>query len=44
LTYLWFVKVVFLTWLGAQPVEYPYVMLSQVCSVIYFSYFLCYVC
>ena len=30
----------FLTWLGAKPVEYPYVTLSRISSLIYFSYFI----
>lgn len=29
-----------LTWIGSCPVEYPYVQIGQVFSVIYFSYFL----
>ena len=30
----------FLTWLGAKPVEDPYVFLSRVSSLFYFSYFM----
>ena len=30
----------FLTWLGAKPVEDPYVFLSRMSSVIYFGYFM----
>lgn len=30
----------FLTWLGAKPVEDPYVILSRISSVLYFSYFI----
>nr|AHX97797.1 cytochrome b [Elasmosoma sp. QL-2014] len=39
--YFWsFVNlVILLTWLGGQPVEAPYVALSQVCTCAYFFYF-----
>ena len=30
---------ILLTWLGARPVESPYIVLGQVLSVIYFSYY-----
>lgn len=30
------VNVLLLTWLGGQPVEYPYIFLGQAASVIYF--------
>lgn len=29
-----------LTWLGGNPVEEPYVQLSQICTTVYFMYFL----
>nr|YP_010758770.1 cytochrome b [Binodoxys acalephae]WEX30815.1 cytochrome b [Binodoxys acalephae] len=29
-----------LTWLGAQPVDYPYVELSQILTFLYFSYYI----
>uniref|UniRef100_UPI00315D2294 cytochrome b n=1 Tax=Dicyrtomina ornata TaxID=1113191 RepID=UPI00315D2294 len=32
--------VILLTWIGARPVEDPYIMLGQVLTVIYFSYFI----
>ena len=28
-----------LTWLGARPVESPYIVLGQLLSVIYFAYY-----
>lgn len=31
---------VLLLWLGAQPVEAPYVTISQISTILYFSYFL----
>lgn len=31
---------ILLTWLGAQPIEFPYVNLSQIHSIIYFIYFI----
>nr|AWX90826.1 cytochrome b [Cymothoa indica] len=40
----WFFVVIFflLTWLGACPVEAPYVVVGQVMSFLYFSYFFVY--
>jgi ubiquinol-cytochrome c reductase cytochrome b subunit len=32
--------VVILTWIGARPVEEPYILLGQVLTVVYFLYFL----
>nr|AKN78908.1 cytochrome b [Chromatomyia horticola] len=32
--------VVLLTWIGARPVEDPYVIIGQILTVLYFSYFL----
>ncbi|TPX30129.1 hypothetical protein SmJEL517_g06236 [Synchytrium microbalum] len=29
----------FLMWLGGKPIHEPYIMLGQICTVIYFSYF-----
>nr|QNV11667.1 cytochrome b [Morellia hortorum] len=34
------VTVILLTWIGARPVETPYVLVGQILTVIYFSYFL----
>jgi len=30
---------ILLTWLGARPVEDPYIVLGQILSIIYFSYY-----
>nr|YP_010277770.1 cytochrome b [Cylindromyia intermedia]UHY94311.1 cytochrome b [Cylindromyia intermedia] len=32
--------VILLTWIGARPVEPPYIMIGQILTVIYFSYFM----
>nr|YP_006503868.1 cytochrome b [Elodia flavipalpis]AFA46598.1 cytochrome b [Elodia flavipalpis] len=32
--------VLLLTWIGARPVENPYIMIGQILTIIYFSYFL----
>nr|UEP15849.1 cytochrome b [Glanycus foochowensis] len=34
------VTVMLLTWIGAQPVEDPYIMTSQILTLMYFSYFI----
>nr|YP_010730242.1 cytochrome b [Biomeigenia flava]WEG23057.1 cytochrome b [Biomeigenia flava] len=34
------ITVILLTWIGARPVENPYVLTGQMLTVIYFSYFL----
>lgn len=34
------VTVILLTWIGARPVEAPYVLVGQILTVVYFSYFL----
>nr|YP_009564776.1 cytochrome b [Henosepilachna vigintioctopunctata]QAY82227.1 cytochrome b [Henosepilachna vigintioctopunctata] len=31
---------IFLTWLGSQPVEIPFIFTSQICTILYFLYFL----
>nr|YP_009918065.1 cytochrome b [Ephemerella sp. Yunnan-2018]QLP88967.1 cytochrome b [Ephemerella sp. Yunnan-2018] len=35
-----FTVVCLLTWLGARPVEAPYILLGQILTVVYFSYYL----
>nr|YP_010278740.1 cytochrome b [Apachyus feae]UKE80572.1 cytochrome b [Apachyus feae] len=37
----WFmvVTVVLLTWIGARPVEYPYIITGQILTLVYFMYF-----
>ena len=37
---LWTVNFFVLTWVGAKPAEQPYVLISQVCTMFYFAYFL----
>nr|YP_010730268.1 cytochrome b [Ceromasia rubrifrons]WEG23083.1 cytochrome b [Ceromasia rubrifrons] len=32
--------VILLTWIGARPVETPYILIGQILTIIYFSYFL----
>ena len=39
-TYLFFAAFLLLGWLGAQPVEQPFIALSQICSILYFFYFI----
>lgn len=34
------VTVILLTWIGARPVEAPFVLVGQILTVVYFSYFL----
>nr|YP_009772325.1 cytochrome b [Hydrotaea dentipes]QIT03206.1 cytochrome b [Hydrotaea dentipes] len=34
------ITVILLTWIGARPVEDPYVLVGQILTVIYFSYFM----
>nr|YP_009179681.1 cytochrome b [Chrysomya nigripes]ALK60721.1 cytochrome b [Chrysomya nigripes] len=40
--YFWVmvVTVILLTWIGARPVEEPYVLVGQILTVVYFSYFM----
>ena len=37
---LWTVNFFVLMWVGAKPAEQPYVMISQICTTLYFVYFL----
>jgi len=41
-TLFWFIViiVVLLTWIGARPVEDPYIITGQILTVLYFSYFI----
>jgi ubiquinol-cytochrome c reductase cytochrome b subunit len=34
------VMVILLTWIGARPVEEPYVLRGQILTILYFSYYL----
>nr|AGQ50327.1 cytochrome b [Conostigmus sp. MM-2013] len=38
----WFMfnSLIILTWIGAQPIEYPFFMIGQITSFMYFSYFI----
>ncbi len=38
--WLWIIKFFLLVWVGACPVEYPYLQLSRVFSFLYFSFFI----
>nr|YP_010022561.1 cytochrome b [Sarcophaga hervebazini]YP_010022756.1 cytochrome b [Sarcophaga jacobsoni]YP_010022808.1 cytochrome b [Sarcophaga minor]QOP39409.1 cytochrome b [Sarcophaga hervebazini]QOP39604.1 cytochrome b [Sarcophaga jacobsoni]QOP39657.1 cytochrome b [Sarcophaga minor] len=40
LFWLMTVTVILLTWIGARPVEEPYVLIGQILTVVYFSYFM----
>ncbi|SPP90484.1 cob, partial (mitochondrion) [Drosophila guanche] len=40
LFWIMLVTVILLTWIGARPVEEPYVLLGQILTVIYFLYYL----
>nr|YP_010022587.1 cytochrome b [Sarcophaga carnaria]QOP39436.1 cytochrome b [Sarcophaga carnaria] len=40
LFWLMTVTVILLTWIGARPVEEPYVLIGQILTVMYFSYFM----
>nr|APF47558.1 cytochrome b [Hygroplitis sinica] len=37
--WLFFINVYLLTWLGSQPVEYPFIFLSQIFTVMYFLFY-----
>nr|YP_010895156.1 cytochrome b [Iteaphila macquarti]WJW73682.1 cytochrome b [Iteaphila macquarti] len=40
LFWIMFITVILLTWIGARPVESPYVILGQILTVVYFSYYI----
>nr|YP_010274824.1 cytochrome b [Capila translucida]UJV31507.1 cytochrome b [Capila translucida] len=40
LFWLMTMTVILLTWIGARPVETPYILLGQILTILYFSYFL----
>lgn len=33
-------RIILLTWIGARPVETPYILIGQILTIIYFSYYL----
>jgi ubiquinol-cytochrome c reductase cytochrome b subunit len=35
-----FITVILLTWIGARPVEDPYIIVGQILTIVYFSYFI----
>lgn len=37
--WLFIISFIILTWLGGQVIEYPYIILTQLFSIIYFNYF-----
>nr|YP_009743912.1 cytochrome b [Orecta lycidas]QIE12674.1 cytochrome b [Orecta lycidas] len=39
LFWFFFIMVILLTWIGARPVEAPFVMTGQILTILYFSYF-----
>nr|YP_010954860.1 cytochrome b [Dorcus cervulus]WMW30245.1 cytochrome b [Dorcus cervulus] len=40
LFWIFFTIVMLLTWIGARPVEDPYILVGQILTILYFSYFL----
>jgi quinol-cytochrome oxidoreductase complex cytochrome b subunit len=38
--WLWVANALFLTWVGGNPVEDPYITLGQLSSTLYFMYFI----
>lgn len=39
LFWIFFINIILLTWIGARPVEPPYILISQILTVSYFLYF-----
>lgn len=37
--WVWSIRVVLLTWIGARPVEEPYIFIGQILSIFYFIFF-----
>nr|WMQ77870.1 cytochrome b [Rhagastis castor] len=40
LFWFFFIMIILLTWIGARPVETPYIMTGQILTILYFSYFM----
>nr|UAT98142.1 cytochrome b [Smerinthus planus] len=40
LFWFFFIIVILLTWIGARPVENPYIITGQILTILYFSYFI----
>nr|QJF72858.1 cytochrome b [Nephus includens] len=40
LFWMFFIISIILTWLGAKPVEDPFILMSQIFTILYFSYFI----
>lgn len=43
LYWLFMVNFILLTWIGSKPVEDPYILIGQISSIFYFSYFLIFI-
>nr|YP_010527088.1 cytochrome b [Agrius convolvuli]UXR12425.1 cytochrome b [Agrius convolvuli]WMQ52820.1 cytochrome b [Agrius convolvuli] len=40
LFWMFIIMVILLTWIGARPVEIPYILTGQILTILYFSYFI----
>nr|QVT11068.1 cytochrome b [Psilogramma menephron] len=40
LFWMFFILIILLTWIGARPVEIPYIITGQLLTILYFSYFI----
>nr|AML25745.1 cytochrome b [Carabidae sp. BMNH 1274270] len=40
LFWIFFIIVILLTWIGMRPVEDPYILIGQILTILYFSYFI----